>query len=97
MSKISIEQVKHVAHLARLSLTEEKVIQFQKQLDDMIGFAGKLDELNTDNIQPTSYVGEVKNVLREDVSQTTITQEELLQNAPRHQNGQVRVPSIFEV
>ena len=50
MSRISMEQVKHVAHLARLAITEEEAKQFQHQLDQMISFAEQLNELDTDQV-----------------------------------------------
>ena len=50
MSRISMEQVKHVAHLARLAITEEEAQQFQHQLDQMISFAEQLNELDTDQV-----------------------------------------------
>ena len=52
MSRISMEQVKHVAHLARLAITEEEAEQFQHQLDQMISFAEQLNELDTDQVKP---------------------------------------------
>ena len=52
MSRISMEQVKHVAHLARLAITEEEAQQFQHQLDQMISFAEQLNELDTDQVNP---------------------------------------------
>ena len=51
MSRISMEQVKHVAHLARLAITEEEAEQFQHQLDQMISFAEQLNELDTDQCE----------------------------------------------
>lgn len=96
MSRISIDEVKHVAHLARLGITEEEAVEFQKQLDKMITFAEQLNELDTDNVEPTSHVLEMKNVLREDIPQKGLPREDVLKNAPEHQNGQVKVPSIIE-
>lgn len=96
MSRISIEEVKHVAHLARLGISEEEAVEFQKQLDKMITFAEQLNELETDNVEPTSHVLEMKNVLREDIPQKGLPREDVLKNVPEHQNGQVKVPSIIE-
>ena len=69
MSRISVEQVKHVAHLASLAITEEEAEQFQNQLEQIISFAEQLNELDTDNVNPTSHVLDIKNVMREDVVQ----------------------------
>ncbi|MEH7122533.1 MULTISPECIES: Asp-tRNA(Asn)/Glu-tRNA(Gln) amidotransferase subunit GatC [unclassified Bacillus (in: firmicutes)] len=96
MSKISTEQVKRVANLARLAITEEEAEMFSKQLGSMITFAEQLNELDTDNVEPTSHVLDMKNVMREDVPQEGLPQSEVLKNAPDHQDGQVKVPSIIE-
>ncbi|MGJ7919299.1 Asp-tRNA(Asn)/Glu-tRNA(Gln) amidotransferase subunit GatC [Neobacillus sp. LXY-4] len=96
MSRISVDQVKHVAHLARLAITEEEAEKFTKQLDAIITFAEQLNELDTDNVEPTSHVLELKNVLREDIPQKGLPREEVLKNAPEQQDGQIKVPAIIE-
>ncbi|MBA4538258.1 Asp-tRNA(Asn)/Glu-tRNA(Gln) amidotransferase subunit GatC [Bacillus aquiflavi] len=96
MSRITIDQVKHVAHLARLAITDEEAEKFTKQLDGIISFAEELNEINTDNVEPTTHVLYMENVMREDVPQKGLSLEEVLKNAPDHQDGQVRVPSILE-
>lgn len=96
MARITKENVKHVAHLARLSFGEEELETFTQQLDDIIGFAEQLNELDTENVEPTTHVLELSNVLRDDVTQESLTREEALKNAPKKQNGQVKVPSVLE-
>lgn len=96
MSRISVNQVKHVAHLARLAITEEEANTFTKQLDSIISFAEQLNELDTTNVEPTAHVLEIKNVMREDRSQQGLPREEVLKNAPEHQDGQIKVPGIME-
>ncbi|MBT2688863.1 Asp-tRNA(Asn)/Glu-tRNA(Gln) amidotransferase subunit GatC [Bacillus sp. ISL-47] len=96
MSRISTDQVKHVAHLARLAITEEEAATFTEQLDRMISFAELLNELDTDNVEPTSHVLDMKNVMREDKAEKGLPQEEVLKNAPEHQDGYIKVPSIME-
>lgn len=95
MSRISNEQVKHVANLARLAITEEEAEKLTKQLDAIITFAEQLNELDTENVEPTYHVLNMKNVLREDVPQQGLPREEVLKNAPQHQDGQFKVPSIL--
>jgi aspartyl-tRNA(Asn)/glutamyl-tRNA(Gln) amidotransferase subunit C len=95
MSRISIDQVKHVANLARLAITEDEAEKFTKQLDAIITFAEQLNELDTENVEPTSHVLDIKNVLREDIPQKGIPREEVLKNAPEHQDGQIKVPAIL--
>jgi aspartyl-tRNA(Asn)/glutamyl-tRNA(Gln) amidotransferase subunit C len=96
MSRITKEQVEHVANLARLSVSKEDVELFTKQLDDIISFAEQLNELDTDNIEPTTHVLDIKNVLREDEPREWLTREEALKNAPDQQDGQIKVPSVLE-
>ncbi|KIY23194.1 Asp-tRNA(Asn)/Glu-tRNA(Gln) amidotransferase subunit GatC [Mesobacillus subterraneus] len=96
MSRISEGQVKHVAHLARLAITEEEAQLLTDQLDKIITYAEQLNELNTDNVEPTAHVLEIKNVMREDRAQKGLPREEVLKNAPEHQDGQVKVPGIIE-
>jgi aspartyl-tRNA(Asn)/glutamyl-tRNA(Gln) amidotransferase subunit C len=95
MSRISNQQVKHVANLARLAITEEETEKFTKQLDAIITFAEQLNELDTENVEPTYHVLDMKNVLREDKSKQGLALEEVLKNAPEHQDGQIKVPSIM--
>ncbi|MBM7646962.1 aspartyl-tRNA(Asn)/glutamyl-tRNA(Gln) amidotransferase subunit C [Scopulibacillus daqui] len=94
--KITKEQVKHVANLARLSFTEEEVETFTNQLGDIIDFAEQLNELDTSSVEPTTHVLDISNVLREDVSRDWLTREEALKNAPEQQGGQVKVPAVLE-
>jgi aspartyl-tRNA(Asn)/glutamyl-tRNA(Gln) amidotransferase subunit C len=96
MSRISIDQVKHVAHLARLAITEEEAEMFTKQLDAIITFAEQLNELDTENVPPTSHVLNMRNVMREDVPTQGLPLEDVLKNAPDQRDGQFRVPAILE-
>ncbi|WLR54889.1 MULTISPECIES: Asp-tRNA(Asn)/Glu-tRNA(Gln) amidotransferase subunit GatC [Mesobacillus] len=96
MSRISEEQVKHVAHLARLAITEKEAQMLTDQLDKIITYAEQLNELNTDNVEPTAHVLEIKNVMREDRAKEGLPREEVLKNAPEHQDGQIKVPGIME-
>lgn len=96
MSRISTDEVKHVANLARLAVSEEEVQKFTKQLDAIITYAEQLNELDTENVEPTSHVLDMKNVMREDKAAEGLPQEEVLRNAPEHQDGQIKVPSIIE-
>lgn len=96
MTRITEEQVRHVANLARLAVTDEEVEKFTSHLDAIISFAEQLNELDTTDVLPTSHVLDMKNIMREDEAKPGLPQEEVLKNAPDHQNGQIRVPSIME-
>ncbi|SDN20860.1 Asp-tRNA(Asn)/Glu-tRNA(Gln) amidotransferase subunit GatC [Bacillus sp. OK048] len=95
MTRISNDQVKHVANLARLAITEDEAEKFTKQLDAIITFAEQLNELDTSNVEPTYHVLKMNNVFREDMKQKGLPREEVLKNAPVHQEGQIKVPAIM--
>nr|WP_239587956.1 Asp-tRNA(Asn)/Glu-tRNA(Gln) amidotransferase subunit GatC [Gracilibacillus alcaliphilus] len=96
VAEISKEQVKHVANLARLAVTEEEVEMFTQQLGDIINYAELLNELDTTDVKPTTHVLDLKNVMRKDEPREWITKDEAMKNAPDQANGQFRVPSILE-
>ncbi|MBC6971824.1 MULTISPECIES: Asp-tRNA(Asn)/Glu-tRNA(Gln) amidotransferase subunit GatC [unclassified Bacillus (in: firmicutes)] len=96
MSRISVENVKHVAHLARLAITDQEAEKFQKQLDAIVTFAEQLNELDTTGIKPTTHVLDMKNIMREDVPEKGLPVEEVLKNAPDHKDNQIRVPAVLE-
>ncbi|WP_126425148.1 Asp-tRNA(Asn)/Glu-tRNA(Gln) amidotransferase subunit GatC [Brevibacillus marinus] len=96
MSVITRKEVEHVANLARLSLTEEEAERYTKDLNAILAFAAKLNELDTSDVVPTSHATDVKNVMREDVIRPSLPRETALKNAPDHEDGQFRVPAVFE-
>lgn len=91
---ISIKDVEHVALLARLDLAEEEKHLYTEQLNAILDYIGKLQELDTDDISPTAHVLPIHNVLREDRTHLSIDRSEVLQNAPHQEEGQFRVPKI---
>jgi aspartyl-tRNA(Asn)/glutamyl-tRNA(Gln) amidotransferase subunit C len=95
MADISKEQVKHVAHLARLAVTDEEVEKMADELSAIIGYAEQLNELDTEGVEPTTHVLDLKNVMRKDEPKEWITHEEAMKNAPDQKDGQFRVPSIM--
>lgn len=96
MTDITKDQVKHVAHLSRLAITEDEAEKLTEELSDIIGYAEQLNELDTENVEPTTHVLDMKNVMRKDVPKASTTQAEALKNAPDTKDGQFRVPSILE-
>ncbi|GEM02746.1 aspartyl-tRNA(Asn)/glutamyl-tRNA(Gln) amidotransferase subunit C [Halolactibacillus halophilus] len=96
MTDISKDQVRHVAHLARLAVSEEEVDMMTKQLGDIIQYAELLNELDTTGVEPTTHVLDLKNVMRKDEPRKWITREDALKNAPDQKDGQFKVPTILE-
>jgi len=91
---ISKKEVEHVALLARLYLTEEEKERFTRQLQQILEHAGKIKELDTSKVPPTSHVLPLRNVFREDKSRSCLTQEEALKNAPKKEDNMFVVPKI---
>jgi aspartyl-tRNA(Asn)/glutamyl-tRNA(Gln) amidotransferase subunit C len=93
---ISREEVQKVAFLARLKLSERETDLFTGQLNDILRFAEKLNELDTEQVEPTSHVLPMFNKLREDEVKPSIPREKALRNAPEQKDGMFRVPAVFE-
>lgn len=93
---ISRKEVEHIARLARLELTEEEIIRFQRQLSDILDYAARLGELDTQHIPPTATVLPLRSVLRPDETDQSLQREDLLKNAPLTQDGQFRTPPVME-
>ncbi len=91
--KISIE---HIANLARLSLSDEEKELFGGQLDGILSYMEKLNELDTKDIEPTSHVLAIHNITRDDVPSPSLDREDALSNAPDKTDKFYRVPKIIE-
>jgi aspartyl-tRNA(Asn)/glutamyl-tRNA(Gln) amidotransferase subunit C len=91
---ISEKDVRHVALLARLAITDAEVQKFTQQLDDILEHAGKISALNVENVPPTSHAIPLKNVFREDKIGNCLTPEEALANAPKKEDQAFVVPRI---
>ncbi|TAL27400.1 MAG: Asp-tRNA(Asn)/Glu-tRNA(Gln) amidotransferase subunit GatC [Nitrospirae bacterium] len=91
--KISVE---HIAKLARLSISEEEKELFGPQLNGILSYVEKLNELDTKDVEPTSHVLSLSNVMRDDISAPSIAGEDALMNAPDHTDKFYRVPRIIE-
>lgn len=88
--------VRYVAHLARLHLTDEEVAVFQPQLEQVLGYVREMEGLNVEGVEPTAHAFPVQNVFRNDEVQPGLDQETVLKNAPQERQGQFIVPKIIE-
>lgn len=96
MAKITKDEVIEVAHLARLAITDEEAVHFAEQLEAITNAMELLNELDTENVEPTTHVLPMVNVLREDKAQAGLPRETVLKNVKEHIAGQVKVPTILE-
>ena len=95
MAKLIKEEVKHVANLARLAITEEEAEKFAEQLGKITDFAEQLNELDTTNVEPTTHVLPLVNVMREDVATKGLDRDVMMLNVKEQEDGQVKVPAIM--
>jgi aspartyl-tRNA(Asn)/glutamyl-tRNA(Gln) amidotransferase subunit C len=94
--RLTVDEVRHVAELAKLRLTEAEIEQYAGQLSAILDYAGRLQEVDTSSVPPTPYVLPVVNVLREDTPEPCLSNEEALANAPDQEEGFFRVRAVFE-
>ena len=93
--KIEESTIDHIAHLARLAFEGEKKEAIGQDLERIISFMDKLQEVNTENVEPLVFMTNEINRLREDVSKVTITHEEALKNAPKKDSDYFRIPKVL--
>jgi len=93
---IDKQTVKYVAHLARIELRENELDKLSRQLHDILDFIDKLKKVDVKDINPTSHILPINNVLREDVPQEPLPSEKALINAPERQGSFFVVPKVIE-
>ena len=94
--QLTTDQVRHVAELAKLALTDEEIIQYTEQLSAILDYATRLQEVDTSGVPPTPYILPLTNVMREDDPAPCLSNEAALANAPDSDNGFFRVRAVFE-
>lgn len=87
--------IRHVAKLARLALTDAEVAEYGAQLGGLLAFVDELRELDTEHVGATAQVIESRNVVRSDAVAPCLSREEVLAQAPQAQHGFFRVPKII--
>ena len=96
MSKIDHKTVDEVAHLARLEFNASAKDDMVKDMNNMLAFIEKLNELDTTDVEPLIYMTDESNVLRKDVVQETISQKEALLNAPKKDSDYFKAPKVID-
>lgn len=94
--KIDEKQVRHIAHLARLKLTDAEVARIGAQLSGILEYVEKLGELSTEGVEPTAHALPVCNVFRDDVPGASIAPEAALANAPEKDPPFFKVPKVLD-
>ena len=93
--KLSIKEVEHIAKLARLHLSDEDAILYSQQMSDILDYVEKLQAVDTDGVEETSQVTGLINVMREDKIEESNISDELVECAPEHGDGYIKVPKIL--
>ena len=93
---ISVKEIEHIADLSRITLTVDEKNTFAKQLTNILGYIEKLNELDTDEVQPMAYATFLKNVFREDKLKSSFSRQEILELSPSSTNGFFKVPKVIE-
>ena len=93
--KITRKEVEHVAHLARLHLDGEELDIMTEQLDMILSYVAKLEELDTEGVEPTTHAFSITNAFREDIVEPSLDQEQALANGPDHSDDSFIVPRVI--
>lgn len=94
--KVTEEEAKHIASLARLKFSDQEIQKYAKDLGDIAEFVEKLNEVNVEGITPTAHILNIKNVFRKDELMESYNREELFRNAPSWDAGCISVPKVVE-
>ena len=95
MSRISADDVRKVAKLARLNLPDDKIATYTGQLESILGYVSQLEQVDTTGVPETTRAVEVTNVTRQDGVNPTPVREEILNQAPEREGDFFRVPKIL--
>ena len=95
--KISLEEVEHIAELARIELTKKEKEKFSDELSDILGYVEQLQEVDTKNIKPVSQVTGLVNVVREDVAESFEEdgRKIMIENFPEEKGGCIKVKQVM--
>lgn len=93
--KITLDQVRHVAKLARLGLSEHELQMLTPQLESILAYVAKLGELDVANVEPMAHAIDLHNVLRDDVVEDPLPLEDVLRNAPESDGPFFKVPKVI--
>jgi len=93
---IDIKTVDEIAHLARLEFDADAKAGILNDLNRMLSFVDKLNELDTSNVEPLIYMTDEKNVMRPDEPEVTLTQKEALKNAPKKDSDYFKAPKVID-
>ena len=96
MTQISTDDVRHLAQLSNIQLSDDEMVGLKEDIANILGYVEQLGELDTENVEPTYQVTDLENIWREDeVEDSTVAREQLLDLAPEAHEHQVKVPKVL--
>ena len=93
---VTKDEVKHIAKLAKLKFNDEEIDRYTDDLNEILGYVDKLNELDTENVEPLSHPIEGSNVFREDKIRKSVDTEDALKNAPESTTEYFKVPKVIK-
>jgi aspartyl-tRNA(Asn)/glutamyl-tRNA(Gln) amidotransferase subunit C len=93
---VSLEEVKRIANLAKLNFNENQLIKLQKDLNRVLDYIDKLNELDLSGVEPLENINETENIFKRDEVKKWLTTEEALQNAPQRTSNFFKVPKVID-
>ena len=96
-SKLTASEVRHIALLARIGMTDEDVENMRHDLSNIMEQFEALTEVDTEGIEPTGHSVDLTSVMRDDVSRPSLPREDVLANAPNRQDDRIRVKAVMDV
>ena len=93
---LTIEEIKQISVLTRIAMTENELDVMRTQMSAILDSVAILNEVDTENVEPTGHSVDVKSVMRDDEKQDSLTQEETLLNAPQREGSFIRIRAVLE-
>jgi len=94
--KLTREEVLHIAALAKLGMTEDDIVRFQEQLSNILDNFEVLKQIDTESVPPTAQANALGNIMQDDCIQPSLSQNEVLANAPRREGDFFRIRAVLE-
>jgi len=93
---LTIEEIKQISVLTRIAMTDNELDLMRTQMSAILDSVAILNEVDTENVEPTGHSVDVKSVMRDDEKQDSLTQEETLLNAPQREGSFIRIRAVLE-
>ena len=94
--RLSIEEVRHIALLARVAMTDEELERMRDEMSNILDHFDVLQQVDTEGVEPTAHTADVRSVMRDDEVRASASKEDVLANAPRREDDFLRVRAVLE-